>query len=150
MIKRTYDTELVRSILNNEELRERGGKYVPVEAYDPENQKELIYLAIENKDEVIGITMFHIFNHPICYQIHVNYLPEYWGTGLVQYTIDSIKWIFENTECKKVVAIIPDSYPEVTKHAEKVGLEAEGYLRNSIMVNDKLDNQVIMGISKWA
>ena len=147
MIERTYDTSLVRSILSNETLRERGGKYVPLESYDPENQKELIYL-LAKEDEVLGVILYHVFNHPICYQIHVNYLPQFWGSGLIKYTNEAIDWIFTNTNCLKVIALIPDSYPEVLKHAEKAGLQLEGYLRHSTMVNNQLDNQVLMSIDK--
>lgn len=148
MIERTFDTELVRSILGDEILRERGGKYVPLNAYDPELQKEMIYLSVKRNDEVIGIILYHVFNHPICWQIHVNYLPEHWGSGLSVFTRASIQWMFDNTDCQKVVALIPDCYPEVIRHSEKVGLSTEGYIRDSIMINDKLENQVLMGVSK--
>jgi len=148
MIKRTFDAELVRSIIGNKELHKRAGKHIPVEAYDPETQKEMYYLSVEKEGEVIGVIIFHIFNHAICYQGHVNYLPEHWGSGLAKYTREAIQWMFDNTECLKVIALAPDSYPEVLKHAGKSGLVTEGYLRKSIMVNGKLDGQTILGIEK--
>jgi hypothetical protein len=149
MIERTFDTQLVREILSDEELRKRGGKYIPVEAYDPENQQELIYLLVKDEDKVLGVILYHVFNHPICFQAHVNYLPKYWGSGLIKYTLESVDWIYSNTDCQKIVALIPEAYPEVIKHAQKAGLKIEGNIEKSIMVNDKLDNQVIMGGSKW-
>lgn len=148
-IERTFDTALVRSILGDDELHKRGGKYIPIDSYDPENQKHLIYLSIKRDEEVIGIILYHVFNHPICYQAHVNYLPKHWGTGLVEYTIESTKWMHENTDCKKIVALIPECYPEVIKHAKKAGLKIEGNIRDSIMVNEKLENQVLMGGTPW-
>ncbi len=148
MIKRTFDAELVRSIIGDDELHKRAGKHVPVDVYDPENQKELYYLSVENETEVVGVIIFHIFNHAICYQGHVNYLPKYWGSGLAEHTREAIQWMFDNTDCLKVIALAPDTYPEVYKHAIKTGLKSEGYLKKSIMINGKLDNQTIFGIEK--
>jgi len=146
-VDRTYDTALVRSILSNNELIERSGSN-DLSIYDPENQPDIIYLLPKSGETVIGVIIIHAFNNQICCQIHVNYLPKYWGMGLTEYSNLAVSWIFSNTDFTKVIAFAPDAYPEVFKHCEKCGLKKEGYLINSVMSKGKLDNQSIMSIEK--
>ncbi len=148
VVERTFDDYIVREIIGNKELHKRAGSYIPVEAYKPSEQKDIYYLIAYSENEAIGVIIFHVFNSPICYQGHVNYLPDKWGTGLESYTKKAIDWMFTNTECKKIVALSPDSYPEVLKHSIKSGLMVEGYLKKSTMVNGKIENQTILGIEK--
>ena len=112
-VERTFDTDLVRSILSDPELKKRGGDYVDIEAYDPANQPDLIYLTPKHNDTVLGVIVLHVLSHPICLQGHVNYLPKFWGMGLANYTKHAIQWVWDNTECSKIVAVAPDNYPEV-------------------------------------
>jgi len=148
MIRRTFDTGLVRRILSDKEIHERIGSAVPIEAYNPETQEEIYYLSVEDEGSIIGLVVFHIFNHPVCFQGHVNYLPEYWGNGLDRHTGEAIRWMFENTDCRKVVALIPDDYPEILVHAKRAGMNKEGYLTNSIICNGVLQGQTMIGIEK--
>ena len=151
MIERTFDTKLVRSIIGNAELFKRSGcieSGINLQFYDPANQPELIYLTPIRKGVVIGVTVFHAFNNVFCYQAHINYLPKYWGTWLVGYTKEAIDYMFSNTICTKIVAFVPDYYPEVLKHTTRVGFKVEGYLTNSTISNGKLDNQTLISIEK--
>ena len=148
MIERTFDTELVRSIIGDKELFRRTGDE-SINWYDPENQDDNYYLSVIRDNDVIGIILFHVTISPFCYQGHVNYLPKYWGSGLAEYTKEAIQWMFDNTNCIKVVAYAPDYYPEVLKHAIKSGLKIQGYLTNSTMIDGKLDSQTILGVEKW-
>jgi RimJ/RimL family protein N-acetyltransferase len=147
-IDRTYDTELVRSILSDSELLKRAGG-LPVETYDPANQQDIIYLIPKIDDNPIGVTVLHYFSSPICFQIHVNYKPEFWGHKLNRFSDMALQWVWENTDIEKVIAFAPDCYPEVKKHAERSGMVAEGLLTNATKHNGKLIDQHIMGVSKW-
>ena len=147
-IERTFDAKLVQSIISDEELHKRAGLRVEVSMYDPENQKDIYYLIPRRNSWVLGVIVFDLFNHPICYQGHVNYIPEKWGSGLAKYTKAAIQWMFDNTDCLKVIALATDTYPEVLKQTKKAGLKVEGYLEKSIITNDILVNQTIMGIEK--
>lgn len=147
-IERTYDTELVRSILSDKELLKRAGA-LPVEAYDPENQHDIIYLLPKADGYPVGVIVLHYFSSPVCFQIHVNYRPELWGSGLTKYSKMALDWVWDNTEAIKVVAFAPDQYPEVKKHAERCGMASEGYLKGSTLHEGNKVNQHIMGVSKW-
>ena len=146
-VERTYDTALVRSVFSSRRIKLRitGAK---VEDFDPENQEGLYYLSCIRDGVVIGIVLFHPFNSFDCCQGHVNYLQEYWGEDLHEYTKKAISWIFENTDFIKIVALIPDFYPVVLKHALASGMRKEGYLENSVISNGKVDNMTLLGIDK--
>ena len=146
-VERTYDTKLVRSILANKRLKMRILD-APIEAFDPASQENLYYLVCKRGETAIGIVVFHAFNSLACCQGHVNYLPKYWGEDLHEYTKQAIKWMFENTDFIKIVALIPDYYAVVLKHALAAGMKKEGYLTNAVISNGKVDNMTLVGIEK--
>jgi len=146
-VERTYDTALVRSILSNKRLKMRISD-APIEAFDPASQENLYYLVCKRGETAIGIVVFHAFNSLACCQGHVNYLPEYWGEDLHKYTTKAIEWIFENTDFIKIVALVPDYYAIVLKHALAAGMKKEGYLTNAVISNGKPDNMTLLGIEK--
>ncbi len=148
MIERTFDAGVVHSIIGNKELYKRSGGSVPLDVFNPENQKDIYYLTASIEGVVMGLIVFHIFNHPICYQGHINYFPKYWGMQLEEHTKEAIQWMFDNTECRKIMALVPDHFPEVLVHAKRAGMKKEGYLINSIISNGKIDSQTLLGVEK--
>jgi len=146
-IERTYDTDMVRFILSEKELLKRSCA-VSVDIFDPENQKDVIYLLVYVNDSIVGVNVFHMFNNEVCAQGHVNYLPEFWGSGLEKYTKLSIDWIFENTEFNKISCFAPEYYPEVEKHAALSGLKVDCVLDKSTLHNGILMDQKLMSINK--
>ncbi|MDC0529208.1 hypothetical protein OAO19_02955 [Gammaproteobacteria bacterium] len=149
MIIRTRDTNLVRSILGSEGLKEKVLGDYPVEIFDPENQDSIYYLlAVNDERKPVGLMVCHGVDNPAMYQIHINYLKKYWGTPLTNYSIEASKWMFNNTVCEKLIGFIPDSYPLVKRHALRCGYEEEGYLKKSVRVHGKLDNATIVGLCK--
>jgi hypothetical protein len=149
VVERTFDTALVHSIISNPKLR--AASYgTPVEAFDPNSQPEIYYLACYRGEAVIGLVIFHPFNSLACCQGHICYLPEYWGTPLFCITALAIRWIFDKTQFIKIVALIPDRYPLVLKHALHAGMKKEGYLVNSVISDGKPDNMTLLGINKWS
>lgn len=147
LIERTYDTSMVRFILSEEELLKRSCAN-SIDVFDPEIQENIIYLLVYVNNMIIGVNVFHMFNNDVCAQGHVNYLPNFWGTGLEKYTKLSIDWIFDNTDYKKIVCFAPEYYPEVEKHASLSGLEVQCTLKNSSSKNGKLFDQKLMAIDK--
>jgi len=149
MIQRTFDTDLVRAILSDPELKKRAGDGIEVDIFDPDKQRHIYYLLVADDNiEIIGLLVFHVLNNPIMYEGHLNYLPEHWGLSLEKYTIEGCQWMFNHTDCQKIIGFAPDYYPEVKRHALKAGFIEEGYLSQSIMYNNKLTNQTIMGVAK--
>lgn len=148
-VERTFDTALVRSVISNPKLR--AASYgAQVEAFDPKTQPEIYYLACYRGEDVIGLVIFHTFNSLDSCQGHICYLPEYWGTHLFHITTLAMRWIFDNTRFIKIVALIPDRYPLVLKHALHAGMKKEGYIVNSVISDGKPDNMTLLGIDKWS
>jgi len=129
IIERTYNSKLVRSILSNPELLKRS-LADNVKRFDPKKQTDIIYLLVIKNDEIIGVNVIHRLNNDTCAQIHVNYLPEFWGTGLAEYTKITLDWVFECTDFKKVMCFAPEYYPEVEKHALQCGLKVDCEFNN--------------------
>lgn len=149
MIERTYDTELVRDMLSDPVLNKRVTQDGDVSMFDPENQKDLIFLlAINDAGQSLGFYVVHIINSPICYQLHANFLPKYWGTGLHKYSTQAFRWMFEHTNAEKIVAFCPEIYPEVIQHAVNAGMIKEGVLTKSSIYDDKLCDNHIMAITR--
>ena len=149
MIIRTFDTALIRDILSDPVLSARVTDKGNVEMFDPANQEQLIYLlATDEKDTVLGFVLAHMFNSPICFQFHANYLPEFWGKGLQKYSTAAVQWVFNNTDAKKAVVLCPTRYPETKQHAIQIGFKEEGLLTNSSIFDGEICNNYIMGISK--
>jgi len=146
-IERTYDSDLVRFVLSDEELLFRSGAD-DLNVFDPENQEGIIYLSVYLGDEIIGVNVFHPFNNFVCAQGHVNYLPKFWGSGLEEYTKESISWIFNNTDYQKIVCFAPEYYPEVEKHAALCGLKVDCTLNKSSIFKGNLMDQKLMSINK--
>jgi RimJ/RimL family protein N-acetyltransferase len=147
IVERTFDTGLVRSIFSSRRLKLRITD-ATVEDFDPENQKNLYYLSCIRDGVVVGIVLFHPFNTMACCQGHINYLQEHWGSNLEECTKKAITWMFENTGFIKIVALIPDYYPLVLKHAIASGMRKEGYIENSVICNGKVGNMTLVGIDK--
>lgn len=148
MITRTRDTELVRGILSSDGLRVKVLGDYSVDIFDPETQDGMYYLLAENEIEPVGLIVCHGVDNPSMFQIHINYLKKYWGTPLIDYSIEASKWMFENTDCEKLIGFIPDAYPLVKKHALQCGYEIEGYLRKSVRIRGTLFNETIVGLCK--
>lgn len=148
LIQRTFDTELVRRVMRHPELKKRS-RIEDLELLDPENQEDVYYLLPLKGTEVLGVLILHKVNENICYQAHANFLPRYWGTGLEEYSKEGIQWMFDNTDCEKIVAYAPDKYPEVKAHCLKAGMEVEGVLKNNTKINNELFDETVLGVSKW-
>lgn len=148
MIERTFDTQFIREILRDPELSKRVTDKGDVDGFDPENQESLYYLLAKDGDKTIGFVLCHIFNNPVCYQAHANYLSKYWGSSLHKYSRQAADWMFKNTNAEKLVAMCPTNYPDVKKHVEHVGFTEEGCLTKSSMFDGKLYDNYIMGLSR--
>lgn len=147
MITRSFNTQLIRGVFSHPELIKRVSEGYPVEVHDPDKYRQLYYLVAHKKNEVLGVVIFHKQSN-ICYQGHVNYLPMYWKDSLHKYTKEAINWMFNNAGCEKIIGYCPDYYPEIKLHARRAGMEQEGYVTNSVKINNELYGESIMGISK--
>lgn len=84
----------------------------------------------------------------IMYQAHICMSSAYRGKATVEATEDAIRWMFQGTKCRKVIALVPDYHIRMKMTMKALGFEREGKLRNSFLKDGKLVDEVIYGLCK--
>jgi len=82
------------------------------------------------------------------FDTHITMLPEHRGKEAVEASDEFKKYLFNETTCEKIMAIIPDIFPNVMNFVERIGFELEGILTKSIKKNGKLIDQFVFGLEK--
>ena len=110
---------------------------------------ETIYflIGINEINEKIGIFVGHPWNS-ICYEAHTLILPEFRGEETVKIAKEAIRWMFDNTLCKKIVTHVPTFNQKAYALAIKVGGKLEGINKKSFLKFNKLYDQYLFGFIK--
>lgn len=106
----------------------------------------IIYLGMYAADEYCGLFMLHPHNS-ICWEVHTCLLPNAWGRASI-FTAECLEWIFENTQCQRLITNIPDGNPLAKRLALASGMQSFGINPKSFLKNGILLNQTMLGISK--
>ena len=143
----TSDKEKIKKVLCDpwvyDRITEDGSPEIGL--YEPALSKEIIYLT--DKD-LTGIVIFHPVN-AITQEIHVQVLDRKLAKEFVK---SCFNWVWNNTETMKVIAQIPEMYPDVYRFAEKMGMEREGENTGSYLKKGSISSQFYYGIrrpSSW-
>ena len=126
-IERTYDKELIKGIMSIPEIWatiSEPGEAIP----DEYNVDEAFYLiGLDDDNEVVGLFIVHDTSIGIP-QCHVQVIPEKRKEHTDQFGRDSIDWIWSYTYINKMMAFIPEVYPNVKAFSERMGFVEEGFL----------------------
>jgi len=95
-------------------------------------------------DDNIGVMIYHWING-ITLECHVQILPEHRDKAL-EFGEKALQWAWDNTKATKIVAQIPEIYPDVLKFAYKHGFSFEGVNHSSYLKNGKIHNQFYLGL----
>lgn len=151
-LSRTEDAHAIRSVIGHAEIRPliyEGEGEIPV----PIGASIFHFLAKEERfsdgaveDRVLGVVSF-VPMAPGAWNPHIAVLPEARGSG-TEILREAIRWMFENTDCRKIVA-----YPLAESHAmkrvfEKCGLRREGFSPRSSLWRGEMRDRVLMGLEK--
>lgn len=143
ILKRTVETEKIKAVLCHPEIFDRiqedGAS--SIDDFDPPDTA--MYITDENN---IGMMVYHWVNG-ITLECHVHVLPDYRSKAF-EFGQLSIKWAWDNTKATKIVAQIPDLYPDVLKFAIKNGFVIEGLNSGSYMKRGKIYSQFYLGIKR--
>jgi RimJ/RimL family protein N-acetyltransferase len=112
--------------------------------FEFEVDPRMLYLSIDGK----GFIAVEQLNH-ICYQVHIALLPDLWGLGM-KIGAAVKEWIFSNTVCKKIIAMVPADNRPALRLAKKLGMREEGRITKSFQRGIVLIDQVIFGIEREA
>lgn len=137
MVSLTTDASLISSICNHKRVK----KWIADDFSEFKFNDGWLYLEIDK----LGIIGVQPMNY-ICYQFHIALLPELWGRG-AEICAEVGRWIFNNTPCQKLVAIVPAYNRLAVKIAQRYMVK-EGILRSSISRGYVLHDQLIFGINK--
>ncbi len=108
---------------------------------------EMYILGWHENNSLAGLWLLHPWN-AITYQVHVCMNAAYRGKSAIQGAEDAKRWMFENTRCRKIVALVPDYRSSVKIIAKAIGFYREGRLRNSFLKDGMVMDEVIYGLEK--
>ena len=142
--ERIYDKAIILSILVKmwDNICEDGQESVN---FIPDVDGEAWVLIHNNKDS-IGLFNFHA--HGACtLQVHAHVIPEFRKEHAINAGRAALNWFLE-TDYQKLIAYVPDIYPNVAAFCEKMGMKKEGDLTKSHLKNGKLCDQSIFGLTR--
>ena len=82
------------------------------------------------------------------FDTHITMLPEHRGKDAIEASDGFAHYLFTETTCEKIMAIIPELFPNVMNFVQRIGFKAEGHLTKSIKKNGKLIDQYVFGLEK--
>lgn len=103
------------------------------------------WLMALDGEQFIGLFVVHALNS-VCLQIHPIILPEFRGEKGFQAGREVVRWIFEHTGYRKIVA--QTAYRHAKLYAMRVGFREEGINRYSFLKGGKLRHMWHLGITK--
>ena len=143
ILTRTEDIQAIKSIVCHPEIYDRIQEDGAVSCEEFEPTLEAMYIMDEQNK---GVMIYHWANG-ITLECHVHVLPEHRKEAL-KFGQLALEWAWDNTEATKIVAQIPDLYPDVLKFAIKNGFVIEGLNSDSYMKGSKIYSQFYLGIKR--
>ena len=107
----------------------------------------LLYLGAFDGDEFLGLFLVNRHNF-VCFEVHTCLLPASWGDRAHHAARALIAWVFEKTECKRLITNVPQSNALALKFAESAGMVQFGINEGSFQRNGAIESQILLGISK--
>ena len=139
-IYRTYDLNLVKSILNHPKVKDMVADDSTPEPYEP---PEGFYLTNEEETGILRIDQVN----GICCSVHIAAHPNLWGKA-EEFVKSAIEWGMENTGYNKVLAFVPSFNRLTIRLCRACGFEQEGVAKRSILKNWRFHDQILFGLSK--
>jgi hypothetical protein len=105
-----------------------------------------LYLLAKDETGPLGIFYLTVQN-PILYQVHTAFLPEAWGYKTFHAGKLGIRWLAENTICRKMIALIPSFNDSALAYVERLGGQLEGKIHNGAMKDGLLVPEYVYGVT---
>ena len=146
--ERTYDIKLIRKIMTRPDILATVAEdHFSDTDYVPEVNGQC-WLRMIVDGETIGLYTLHVRNC-VPLEIHTGILHEYRKKYSHESIRKALRWIIDNApEYQKVIAWVPEIYPNVKNFACRNGFRIEGVNLISFLKNGVLDNQWLLGITK--
>lgn len=137
----TKDMDKIKAVLCDEWIYNRISEDGTPNVEDYEPTTDALYLI---DDDLSGVMIFHPIN-AITFEMHIQMLDK---SKAMEFGHSCIEWFWDKSYATKLVAQIPEIYPDVCKFAEKHGFEKEGINRASYLKDGNLHSQIYYGLIK--
>jgi len=141
-LAQTKNIDDIKSILCHPEIYDRIAEdgAPKIEDYQPDLESVICVMD----DQKIGVMLYHWVNG-ITLECHIQILPDR-RKDANKFCQLALEWVWDNTKATKIVAQIPELYPDVVKFAYKNGFQLEGMNEKSYMKNGKIYSQIYLGL----
>lgn len=120
---------------------------IPSSEWEPIDHISISYVGVKNDRELIGI--FIVAAHSLwLWELHMAFLPEYWGPLTIQAGREFIRWIWKETACQRLFGQIVETNRLSLSLASRCGMKIFGVHPKSFMKDDKMRDQILVGISR--
>lgn len=150
--ERTFDMDLVRSILTNNPRSYRAmgdDACPPLSEFKVHEDERIWYVIPRDGEEVLGVFPFIPVN-AVLYDVHLCILPAAWGGRSVPAFRGALDWMFENSPARRISGAVSAENRLAIKLALRCGMEIVGGHPKAFLKNGILHDVVLLGISPTA
>lgn len=145
------DIDFIRSVYADEEIYH----YISDDGSNDPNEIDYgalisiphIYVMIPSVNTPVGVLLFYPWN-TITFELHTAIVKEHRGKEAIEAAKVCGFWMFENTNCQKIVTSIPAGNFPAKYLARKCGMKYIGNNEKSYLKGGTLHDQHLYGICK--
>lgn len=119
----------------------------PPEEYQPPQHEAVSYVLARDGEDLLGCWIF-IPQTRVLWEVHTCLLPIAYGERAYKAGKGVIQWLWENTECLRLISNVPSYNRLAAKYAERCGMVEYGINWASWLKDGKLHAQILYGVSK--
>lgn len=148
-LSRTYDAQLIRSIITNQAIYGRmSDDYAPArEDYQPAAPDAACYVLVEVDGQAKGLWIL-VPQSLTLWEVHTALLPEIWGTTAKLAAPLLLDWVWQNTLCQRLFTVVPQYARATRKFAMHAGMEECGKHERAYLKDGELQDLIIMGVNR--
>lgn len=145
----TKDTEVIKAVVWNPDIWDAIAEdNIDPYTFEPDLERDVWLSVTTEPGDVLGVFNLHSMNG-ITIQIHAMVLPQYRKTYSKAIGEAVLKYIYKQyPHCAKILASVPEIYPNVIRYLENRGFMHEGINRSSYEKNGKIWDQHWYGITR--
>ena len=150
-IKRIHDLEQIKSVITqpyiwpyvHDDMVQDSKDYAPIEPIDG----IIDYLGVFDGEEFKGIFVLMQINF-ITFEIHTALLKSCRGKAAVIAANAVVDWIFNNTQCKRLITQIPENNLPAELLAQSAGMKEYGFNPDSFQLAGEIYSLKLYGVTK--
>jgi len=146
LVSRTFDEALIYDCIVASWKHVSDDGSPRADLYFPDIGQHNYWLTVHLHGEFLGIFLASPHG-TACKEVHAALLPNARGYA-VGAAKQAIKWMFNNTECARLIAWIPAYNRLAVNMARKSGMTVCGVNNKSFLKDGALHDEVLLGISK--